>query len=258
MNIAYIFGWAPVLGVIPRLVRTERKSYWGHLLGYSVAMAWFICIGAMTGLLMGHSYGIGSTDPTEWLIALAGPKLGILSFIFIGFANVTTQAVCTYSITVSTKIINPRWNYKVIATLWSVLCALLVVWKGIWDYYTVFLALVGAICVPVVTLLLVDFYLVRRGRFSLRSLYRLQGRDSYRYSKGVNVFALLAFLLGIGAYFLVYDPIAYWPRSGIFWFTTASGLNALVAGGSYWLLSRLPFVRVYLLRDREEGTVRNG
>ncbi len=252
MNIAFIFGWAPVLGVIPRLVKTERKSYWGHLIGYSVIMAWFICIGAVTGLMMGSVYGVYSTDPTEWLIALAGPKLGLLSLIFIGFANVTTQAIATYSLTVSTKVINPTWNYKIIATLWSVFCAGLVLWNGIWDYYTLFLALVGAICVPVVTLLLVDFYFVRRGKFSMRSLYKVDGKSSYNYTNGVNLVALCSFCLAILSYFLVYDPVNYVPRSEIFMFFTASGTNALVAGGSYYLLSRIPAVNQYLLKDREE------
>jgi len=249
-NIAFIFAWAPVLGVIPRLVKTERKSFWGHLIGYSALMAWFICIGAMTSLLMG-SQGVYSVDPTEWLLQLAGSKLGLLSFIFIGFANVTTQAVCVYSLSVSTKIINNKWDYRAITITWSVLCGVLVVCR-VWEYYTVFVSFVGALSVPLVTLILVDYYAVRRGRFSLRSLYRVEGRFSYRYSKGFNLVTLACFCLGIVCYFLVYDPIGAVPRSPIFYVTTASGLDALVAGGSYWLLSRVPAVRRYLMKDQEE------
>jgi cytosine/uracil/thiamine/allantoin permease len=89
----------------------------------------------------------------------------------------------------------------------------------------------------------------------MRSLYQVQNRDSYRYTSGINFVSLICFLLGIGAYFLVYDPIAYWPRNELFMFTTASGLNAIVAGGSYYLLSRVPAIRSYLMRDRTEPSL---
>ncbi len=39
-------------------------------------------------------------------------------------------------------------------------------------------------------------------------------------------------------------------------YLTASGTNALVAGGSYFLLSRIPAVKKYLLKDREEFTTK--
>lgn len=251
-NIAFIFSWCPVLGVISRLARTERASYWGHMTGYSFLMAWFICIGAMTGLVMGSVYGIYSTDPTDWLLTLAGKQLGFLSLIFIGFANVTTQAIATYSLTVSTKVMNPRWNYKVVATIWSCFCAILVLWNGVWTYYNIFLAIVGSICVPTVSILLVDFYFIRKKKFSVRSLYLVEGCNSYRYHSGFNLVAFICFFAGIAANFIIYDPINYMARFELFNIVTGTGFNAIVSAGLYFILCQIPAIRRYILKDQKD------
>ncbi len=177
MNIAFIFGWAPVLGVIPNASLKQN----GKATGPSDRLF--------------HDYGLVYLHRRDdrpghgqclWLVQHRPHRMAAVArrretwhfvLVFIGFANITTQAIATYSLTVSTKVINPKWNYKVIATLWSVFCAALVVWNGVWEYYTLFLALVGAVCVPVVTLIIVDFYIVRRKRFSMRSLYLVDGKD---------------------------------------------------------------------------------
>ena len=117
-------------------------------------------------------------DPTEWLIYLAGPKLALLSLVFVGFANITTAAVGLYSVSVSTKLLNPELNYKAVAVYGPVL-GILVVWNGIWTYYGVFLAVMGCINAPALALYLSDHYLVRKGKF-FRSIFK--GKVAFRTS----------------------------------------------------------------------------
>lgn len=251
-NIAFIFAWFGALGVLARMVKTERASYWGHVGGFSVIMAIFICIGALTALAMYAATGIESVDPTDWLIELGGPLFGLLSLVFIGIANITTQAVALYSLTVSTKIIKPDWSFKKVAIFWSFWCIVLIFWGGIWDYYNVFLALIGATCGPIVALLLVDFYIVRKQKFSMRALYQVDGLNSYRYTGGYNIPVLVSFAAGIAGYFFAYDPINAVPRMEIFLYTTATGFAMLVSAAVYLILNMFKPINAYLRKDIQQ------
>jgi len=247
-NFASIFGWLPSIGVLTRLVKRERDGYWGTWLGYALIMACFVVLGALTGLLTSNVTGEVSTDPTEWLITLGGPALGMISLIFIGVANITTMDIGVYSLALSTKILRPSWNYKIVGTLWTLWCAVLVLWGGAWIFYETFIAIVGFICGPVVGLIIADFYVIRRQRVSMKSLYDTKN-GAYKYTNGFNIVSSFAFIIGLVAYFLVYDPILFEPRSKIFFYTTATGMATMVSFFSYVILARIPALRSYLLLE---------
>lgn len=251
-NIAYILAWFGALGVLARLVKTERSSYWGHMTGFSLIMAAFICIGILTTLAMYATTGKVTDDPTEWLIELGGPGFGVISLIFIIIANITTQAVGLYSFAVSSKVIMPKLKFKTVTYIWAGWVILLIFWGGIWEYYETFLALVGATAGSIVALLITDFYIVRKQRFSMRGLYKIKGATTYSYTYGFNIAAWVSFAAGIAAYFIVYDPINGVPRSDVFLYTTATGLTMIVSSLSYIILSRIPAVENYILKDKNQ------
>lgn len=245
-NLAYVLAWFGALGVLARLVKTERASYWGHMVGFSFIMAAFICIGVLTALALFAATGEMSDDPTEWLIKLGGPELGVVSLVFIVIANVTTQAVGLYSFAVSSKVIIPGLKFKTVTIAWSAWVSLLIFWGGIWEYYSAFLAIVGATAGAIVALVIADFYIVRKQKISLRALYRVGDNHDFDYSWGFNIPAWISFGLGISAYFIVYDPFLATPKSEVFMYTTATGLTVLVSAGSYILMSMLSPVKKYL------------
>ncbi|MBY7144285.1 cytosine permease [Virgibacillus sp. NKC19-3] len=256
-NISYIFAWFAVLGVLSRLVKKERTSYWGHIGGFSITMAIFICIGILTALAMVAATGRVSSDPTEWLIELGGPLMGTLSLVLIGVANITTQAVGVYSLSVSTKIVKPEWSYKKVAIFWSFWCLLLIFWGGILDYYNVFLSVIGATAGPMTALVLVDFFLIRKQQFSLRSIFKVGGSNAYQYTGGFNIPAFIALAAGMASYFFVYNPITFEINSGIFLYTTATGLALIVSSTVYYLISLFKPFNLYLKKDRDDETKAN-
>ncbi|HLR70675.1 MAG TPA: cytosine permease [Pseudogracilibacillus sp.] len=254
-NISYILAWFGALGVLARLVKTERASYWGHMTGFSVIMAVFICIGALTALAMLAATGVESVDPTEWLIELGGPVFGVLSLLFIIIANITTQAVGLYSFAVSTKVIKPELKFTSVTLFWAGWTILLVFWGGIWEYYEIFLAVVGSTAGSVVALILADFYIVRKRKLSMKALYKIKGSKAYQYTGGFNIVALIAFAAGISSYLFVYDPINAVPRNNLFLYTTATGIAMLTSAGVYVLLSLIPPVQKYLRKDLKEKNI---
>ncbi len=251
-NIAFVFAWFPVIGALPRLVKTEREGYWGTVIGFGVVMAMFICIGAVTGLIMSQS-GMPSSDPTDWLLALGGAKLGLISLFLIGIANISTAAAGTYSLCLSTKIVKPDIEYWKVATFWGLWLVLLTVWGGVWKYYPVFLALMGVTAAPGIGLIVMDYFIVRKGKISMQALYKVDGDNRFVYTKGFNLVGVGSLLLGIVVYFSVYDPINTVARLPIFNYTTAALLSAAVAMLTYYAASKIPAVRRYLKLERDEG-----
>ncbi len=254
-NFAFILSWYPIIGGVTRLVTTERKAHWGLMLGYGFAMVFFVLIATATALVMAPQLDGGlSTDPTDYLLELGGSWMGTLSLVAIGFANITTMTVGVYGLSVGTKVLRPTWDYRIVATVWTIWCGLLTVWGGIWEYYPKFVAVIGVVAGPAMALILVDYFFVRRQRISLRSMFDLK-HGSYRYTGGFNIPAFVAFGAGVGSYFLLYDPINYVIRSSIFHYTTATGLATVVAGLVYFVLAQIPAVKSYLTKDATEPAV---
>lgn len=95
-----------------------------------------------------------------------------------------------------------------------------------------FVNAIGATMGPLLGIILVDYYLVAKGRIDVQALYQEHG--AYRYQGGWNVNALIA--TGIGAVFSTILPHfttllpAWWGTYG--WF-----FGVAIGGGAYWLLA---------------------
>ncbi|MDR2487599.1 MAG: cytosine permease [Clostridiales Family XIII bacterium] len=245
---AFAFSWYPVLGSLSRLTKSENASYWGQVIGIILSTCFFVTVGVLTATLM-TGKGLSSPYPSDWLVNFGGAWCVIAQIALI-LGNIITQTLGVYSLSLATKIFKSSWNFKAIAAVYSVYCAVLIVWQGIWDYYFIFLAAVAIVAGPAIALITADFYVVRRRAFSFRSVFRRDGCDAYRYTGGFNLVTLGCFLAGIACYLLVYDPIHYVIRNEALVVLTPSGISYLVSFLGYCLLSRIPAVRRYLLQEK--------
>ncbi|MCG8567190.1 MAG: cytosine permease [Desulfobacterales bacterium] len=248
-NLAYVLAWISVLGVIPRFAKSERISYWSHVLGFSIIMGGFVILGGMTGLVMAAKTGVVSLDPTEWLISLGGAYLGLMSVFVVAVANVTTTAIDLYSVTVSSKILRPTAEFEWVCLGWSAFILVLLFWGGIWRYYNTFLGVVGIIVGPILGLILTDYFLVRDQKISMKDAYMVQGNRKYRYTGGFNLISLACFALGVGAYIMCYDSINTMPKQKIFYVCTATGWSIMVSSLSYYLISKIPVFNAYMVPE---------
>lgn len=250
-NIAFTVSWYPIIGALARLSRKEQAAGWGLWIGYGIVGAAYIGLGLMLSHLAVVSGAEATGDPTDYLITLGGAGLGSLALVFVGVANITTAAAATYAVSIAVKIVWPTMRYERVAVFWTLYGILLVLWGGVWDYYPTFLAVIGALNGPALTLLVVDYWLVRRQRLNLRDIFR---GGSYRYTAGLNLPAWFAFGAGIASYFVLYDPFNYVPRvAALFNIFTATGFACLVSAVVYLVLAQVPAVKGYLLRDRAQG-----
>ncbi|MDD4369988.1 MAG: cytosine permease [Anaerostipes sp.] len=251
----FIFAWYPVLGSMSRITKTERASYWGQSAGYIGAMAFFVIIGVVSSTLMGN-LGVYSTDPTDWLAHLGNPVWQAVSIGAIALANITTQTLGCYCLSLATKIFKPSWDYRKIAAGYTVFVIAMIFWQGVWEYYNVFLAATAVIGAPACAIIVVDYFLVRKGNVSLRSMFKIKGEDSYEYTFGCNIPAVISFALAVASYLFIYDPLNYVVRNETLMKFTPTGIAFVVAGLSYFLMCQIPAVKAYVLRDAKEAEVK--
>lgn len=242
-NFAYCIAWFSCLGILPRLMKSERSNVWGHLLGMGLIMALFICIGVLSGTFM-SSLGIYSEDPTEALIVIGGPYAGGICLLAIACANISTQALELYAYALATKVLKPDWSYRKILIGWMLLVLIMTFSGKIWDYYSAFVSIGGCIYAPAIAIFLADFFVVRKQKFSMRSIYMLE--REYHFTHGFNLVTLVSFIIGIAVYFLLFDPLTYTANSPLFFYTTGTGASFVASGICYISFSKIPAFKRYL------------
>ena len=194
-------------------------------------------------------------DPTLMLATLAAPAMALCSLLLVAFANIGTQAVGAYLYGVMLKSAFRTARYQMLLLLLAAYACILVLWGGVVEYFGSFLTLGACIYAPLAALLFTDFFLVRRQRLALRSAFGLPGHTAYQYSGGFNWVGMGCVAAGVALSLAVYDPVAGTVRCPLLFTLTPTGLSFLGTGVLYWLLSCIPPIRRYLLRDRSEVSI---
>jgi purine-cytosine permease-like protein len=136
--------------------------------------------GAVIGTFVGYSitqiacYGIGivalltvaAGDPGKIFGAFIAVPLGTVAFAVLAVRELDQSFVDTYSAAVSIQNIRPRWDRRVVALVigaWATVFALAL---DIADYEN-FLILIGSLFIPLLGVLVVDYFVVSRRGWDL-------------------------------------------------------------------------------------------
>ncbi|WP_313404515.1 cytosine permease [Aeromicrobium sp.] len=232
LNVAGALAWYPMIGNLARLTDTPRASFWPNAFGFFGASSFAAIVGVFAALTL------GSDDPTVWMIPLGGAVLGIAVLAFIAFANLTSMVAEAYSgisaITgFSAKARRVRW--PVMAALFLVPVAVICLFpETVYDNYGRFLSWVAIVVAPLCGIHIVDYFVLRRTRLSLRDLYRSAGTSAYGFWGGWNPVAFVALGAGALAYYFLLHPVNYEPGNGFEYFG-ASVPSVVVAGLVHWI-----------------------
>lgn len=255
-SFAFAFSWCCSTAVIPRLVRKERDGYWATVGAYGVVAPFFIVAGGVLAIVAFVSTGVLESDLAVLLTQIGTPALALLTLVLVAFANIGTHGTGAYLWSVVVKSAFPRAAYSWVVIALGAYAAAIVLWGKILDYFGAMISIAAYLYGPIMGLILVDYFVVRRRRIDLRSAYELPGSDSYRYSDGYNWVGFACLAAGFVASFAVFDAISYTARIPLFNFTTSSFLGFATSGLLYLALFALvPRIRTYLLRDRDGITV---
>lgn len=253
-NFAFVITLVGGMAEIPRLTKTERGGFLAGVLGQGVTGSFFVVIGAVMAIAMQHVTGKFIDDPTMMLATLSVPAVALCSLLLVGFANVGTQAVGSYIYAVMIKSSFHKASYKLLLVILACYVGGLCIWGKIVQYFGSFLTIGACVYAPLAALLFVDFFVVRKQKISLRAAYGIKGHDAYNYTKGFNFIGLLCVLVGVGISLAIYNPLSGEIHCKSLFYLTPTGCSFIGTGILYWMLNKIPIIKKYTLRDREEIT----
>ena len=254
-NVAFAFSWSTQALVLPRLAKTERSGYWATALSYGVVAPFFVATGGVMALAMFVKTGVYESDPTTMLSTLSTPAFALLSLLLVAFANIGTQGTGSYVNCMIVKSGMPKVSYKLMVWIAMVYVSALTIWGGVEEYFGSFISLAAYIQGPIIGMIVVDYFLLRKRKLDLRSAYFLEGHKAYEFTKGFNLVGLsCVFISLLVAVLFVYNPVTAQIQSPIFLVTTGSGFTAIFGGFLYWLASLTP-LKHYMIKDRDQVTI---
>jgi nucleobase:cation symporter-1, NCS1 family len=176
--IAMPVSWMPLVADYNRFSKKSKSALWGTFIGFTLTNILFYFGGVL----------LGTSDVFAIVAAIQAMFFGFLMLLLIvdeadnAFADI-------YSAAVSTQNIFPKISQKYLIAGFTGLSAILAMLVSI-QQYEVFLLLIGAIFVPLFGVVLTDYYIVKRKKYTEQMLYARQNRT------GIGVPAIIAWTLG--------------------------------------------------------------
>ena len=235
LGIAGGISWWGGIGFLARNTRSRRNAIYPELLQLGLAGALVCCVGLFSALV------VRSNDPTEWMVPIGGVFLGVLALGFVALANVTSTAVSLFASGLALRHVPGlrEMNWKRLMLLTIAPCVPFVFWPHeLYDLGDAFLAYNGTMYAPIVGIVFVDFFVLRRQQLSLFAIFEGAPSGAYHYSHGFHWPALASLVLGQGLYLFLYNPITG-ETHDLFQLMPASVVACVVPALTYWLATRL-------------------
>ncbi len=202
---AFGFAWVMAVADYTRYTKSKAAATTAPLLGAAFGMLWFCMIGAVSAIAVAVLSG-GVFDPFAADLSYICSSLGMgqIANVLIVVSTIAVNMINVYSGGFSTANVSSRISPKrsmMVIAIGSVILALTPLFFGSFlDTFQVFLGYLGAVFPPCIAILVVDYYLIRKGKYDISQFSKENG--PYWYKKGINPIAIGSFLLGVGAYFV--------------------------------------------------------
>jgi nucleobase:cation symporter-1, NCS1 family len=171
-------SWMPLVADYNRFSKKSKSALLGTFIGFTMTNILFYFGGIL----------LGTSDILAIVAAIQAMFFGFLMLLLLvdeadnAFADV-------YSASVSTQDIFPKISQKYLIVGFTALSAILATVVSI-EQYEFFLLLIGAIFVPLFGVVLTDYYIVKRQKYTEQMLYERQNR------LGIGVPGIIAWTLG--------------------------------------------------------------
>jgi putative hydroxymethylpyrimidine transporter CytX len=181
--IAMPVSWIPLVADYNRFAKKSKSAFWGTLVGFTMTNILFYFGGVL----------LGTSDIIEIVIAIQAIFFGFLMLLLItdeadnAFADV-------YSAALSTQSIFSHINQKLLIVIFTAVSSIVAMVVSIHQYDT-FLLLIGAIFVPLFGVVLTDYYILKRSKYTELMLYGRQNMVGLPAIIAWGLGALLNYLL---------------------------------------------------------------
>jgi NCS1 family nucleobase:cation symporter-1 len=153
-------SWVPLAADYTRHSRSSRAAFTGAIAGYSITQVLCYVIGLFALVTVAHD------DLNQIWGAFIALPVGALAFAVLAVRELDQSFADVYSTAVSIQNLRPLWDRRVLAGLITALSTACALWLDI-SAYQDFLLLIGSVFVPMSAVLIVDFFVVSRGRWDL-------------------------------------------------------------------------------------------
>jgi len=207
IGLVSLLSWWPYIGSMTRQAPTPRVAVMPSMLGMGLPVPILSVVG-LAGILV-----LETSDPAQWLTDVGGNLLGAIALLFVIAANFGTATAGIYASTVGLKAVpgmrRLSWNVALTLSLVPVLIIGVLLPNWFFDNFGTFLAYIGVFFAPMVGIQIVDYFVLRRQRISLRAIYDRSPDAPYAYWSGVNPAAILAMAAGVLTYLYLLNPQSY-------------------------------------------------
>jgi NCS1 family nucleobase:cation symporter-1 len=220
-----------------RFAPTERMVRVGNFWGLPVNFVLFSAVVVVTTAGSLAVYGEAISDPVELVARI--PSIVVL------ILGAVTFAVATIGINIVANFVSPCYDLANALPKYidfkrgGLITAVLAVLVTPWNIYNspvainYFLGGLGALLGPLFGIIVVDYYLIKRGRVDDDGLYREGAGTPYWYTGGVNRLAVGAFAVAAVVSVIVALVPAFKTIAPFSWF-----VGATIGGALYWALAR--------------------
>ncbi len=196
--IALPVSWMPLVADYNRFSRNNKGAFIGTFIGFAITNILFY----FGGLL------VNSSDTIAIIVSIQSMFFGLLLFMFI-LHEITNAFADIYSSAISSQSVFHKVNQRYLIIGFTVLSTILAVIIPISRYET-FILLIGAVFVPLFGVVLTDYYIINRRRYTREMMY---GKHLL-----LGVPAILSWLVGVLLYYVLssLSPIYIfqWPQIG--------------------------------------------
>ncbi|NEW71841.1 NCS1 family nucleobase:cation symporter-1 [Streptomyces rapamycinicus] len=181
-----------------RFTPDHRAYRRGNLLGLPVNFTAFAVVSALMTAGTISVFGEAISDPVQVIARIDNPVVTVVGAV--------SFMVATIGINVVANFVSPAYDFANLAPKYldfrrgGMITAVLAIVVMPWKLYSspvviqYFLGALGAFLGPLVAVLLVDYYLVRRGNIDVDALFSADKAGAYYYRKGFNPEAIIAFV----------------------------------------------------------------
>lgn len=206
LMVSYNWTWE-FIGDFSRFAKTKAAGVWGPFLGAFLAQVWWFSVGALAvaylALTTGHYLPLFA-DPSSTTVSLG---LGWLAALIILFATVTTDAGNLYASALSVSNIFPHTTLSlrklliIIAVLVFPLSLLPLLFTNLLTFFIFFLDFMGALVIPLWTLILVDYFFIKKRNYTDDIYEKTKG--IYWFTNGWNMPAVITLVIGTAIYWII-------------------------------------------------------
>src|SRR5918999_1555640 len=213
--VATAISWTVLSADFNRNAKTQLGGISGTVIGYTTSTFLAMSLGATAAayaqLRGGAAQGFDA--------ALLVENFGIAAAVVVFLSVMATNTLVVYGMIMSFLNLRPQSGFVGPALVIGLVSIIGALWQGILDRFLGFLLLIGTFFVPVFAIMLADYWILRRGSYSVGDVLG-RGRD-YWYTGGFNLPAWVAYVVGAGLalYWTRISPLSFGATVPVFLIT---------------------------------------